>query len=200
MKAAFAEQLKAYKPPTPVVTEDDKDKKVKVDPALAALQAKVEELLGVNVKERAAREAAETKQREDRAYNDLKDFLKSKVRPDMVDIAADYLFHAKRRIEFEDGTPLMKVRRSPGPGMSEEDVLMPLTDGVASWLGSKEATVFLPAPQPGGNSNRGSKMPPSTNQLFGQNGVPKYDTPAKTDEEKIRRAMERAEFVKKQQR
>ncbi len=188
MKAYFTEQLKGWKPP--VSEEPPPDKGNKPDPKVTAMEQRIAQMDAELKESKAAREKAESKQREDRSFGDLREVLKSKVRPDMVDFVAENLFYAKRRVEFDsDGNALFKSKRSDG-----EEVLLPLADGVSAWLGSKEAASFLPAPDPQ-NNQRGTRMP-TTKQV---GGMPKYDTPATTDEEKVKRAMERAEAHRRQQ-
>lgn len=192
-KALIADQLKSFKPQPSV--EDPKEEK-KVDPALTAMRAQVEELQKSYAAERTAREKAESKQREDRAFGDLKDSLKSKVRPEMLDFVAKNLFYADKRVEFDtDGNPLFKVRKAPSAGLPEEDMLMPLSDGISNWAQSKEAAIFIPAPttQQPQQQQRG-RMPTTTPQQM-TNGLPKYDKPANSDEEKVRRAMEREQIL-----
>ncbi len=188
MKAYFADQLKSWKPT--VSEEPPPDKANKPDPKMTALEQRLAQMDTELKESKAAREKAENKQREDRSFGDLREVLKSKVRPDMVDFVAENLFYAKRRVEFDaDGNALFKSKRSDG-----EEVLLPLADGVATWLASKEAAGFLPAPDPQ-NNQRGTRMP-TTKQT---GGMPKYDAPATTDEEKVKRAQERAAAYRAQQ-
>jgi hypothetical protein len=195
LKQFFADQLKTLTPATP--EKPEKEGKAAPDPALAAMRAQFEAMQASLAEANAKRERAESKQREDRAYSDLRDSLKAKVRPDLLDVVSQNLFHANKRVEFDaDGTALFKVRKAPGHGMPEEDVLMPLADGVANWLSSKEAAVFLPAPGPTQTQvQRGARMPASNQQTVGNNGLPKYDKPATSDDEKIRRAMEAEQII-----
>ncbi len=204
-KTLIAEQLKSFKPaPPPPDESESKEKPSKADPALAAMRQQMEAMQASLAEANTKRERAEAKQREDKAFNELKDALKSKIRPEMVDMVAKNFFYADKRVEFdEDGTALFRHRRQQ-PGLADEDVLMPLSEGVSAFLGSKDAAPFLPAPVPGGGNqqpNRGARMPSPSNQsgVTGANGLPKYDKPATTSEEKIRRALEAENIIKKSQ-
>ena len=162
----------------------------KPDPESVAMRRKIEEM-EAKLKasdERAA--AAERKGREERARADLVSQL-GPVREELKPVLSEYLFH---RVAFdEDGTPLLKVG---------EDAL-PLKDGVASFLKSKEAAVFLPPPGGGGagssaGGGAGKKM--GTGARKGDDGMPRYDREATTDEEKAQRAYEREQAYLAQQR
>jgi hypothetical protein len=169
-----------------------------VSPEVAALQARIDGMEKAAQKrdaelktEREARTAAENTARDDRTFGEMRAMLAPHVRPDMVDDVALLHFHAHKRVTYgEDGKPLFRVRRAPATGMAEEDVQMPLKDGVDYWLKSKDAQRYLPAPKgsggdgPSGNAggnSRGGRPPPAR----------KYDSPAQTDDERARRAMER---------
>lgn len=197
LKKSIAEaigQIKTTAPADEDSTKQNQANQGKVAPEIAAMQAKLDEALKTVAAEREARVTAEKKQLADQAFNELRSGLASKVRPEMLDIAARDLFHSQNRIVFDDsGVPLFKTKRSPGAGYAEEEVLMPLKDGIQHFLGSKEATPFLPAPggtqQQQNNQSRGvKKFAPTTNR--DSNGLPVYDKPAKTEAEKIQRAME----------
>lgn len=201
-KTLLADSLKAFKPAPPPEDEDTKKQQKQADPALAAMRAQVEAMQASLAEANTKRERAEAKQREDKAFGELKDALKNKARPDMVDLLAKNFFYADKRVEFDDeGNPLFRVKRST-PGLADEDVLMPLQEGVNQFLGSKEAAPFLPAPVPGGTTQqRGSRMPvQTTHGSLGPNGMPKYDKPATTDAEKIRRALEKESILMNRQK
>lgn len=168
----------------------------KVDPQVAALTAKVQELTANIQKQQDEVKAANERARNEKAFADLKSALGGQVRPETLDLASRDLFLAQKRITFdEQGNPLFTVKKAPYAGATEEDVPMPLTDGVAHWLKSEEAKVFLPPPSAGAQG--GGRVPPGPRaqqqQRTGSAGaLPTYDKPATTDAEKIRRAEEQA--------
>jgi hypothetical protein len=185
---SVATQIKAS---TPEPKTDD-SQGGKPDPKYSALEQKFAQMEANYKAAQERAEAAEKKRREDRAFTDLRTKLAEHVRPDMVDVVAENLFYAKKRVTFdEDGNPLFVARRAPAPGMSEEDMPLPLADGIASFLKSKEAEPFLPAPGGKSTGNKASAKPPQ----FGSQQLPNYDKPATTDEEKTRRAFEREQAL-----
>ncbi len=184
----LSEALKAHKPePAPEAPEGKK-----ADPEVAALKQKLAELEKLNTAERTKREAAEERARLDSGKSALKSALQSQVRPEMVDVVTDLLFDARKRVTFDDnGRPLFSIKQA------DEDVPMPLTDGLGHWLKSDEAKHFLPAPNADPPQLRGQR-PEARPKPF---QAPQYDSPARTDEEKARRAMEREQaFNASQQR
>lgn len=195
----FEEKLAAaikVQEPAPVKTETvpQVDPK-KISPEAAALQATVEELKKNFEKEQNARIAAETKARDDSAFNLLKSSLKG-VKPELQDAAAQLLFHVQKRVTFDDkGQPLFRMTREVA-GV-QEDVDLPLSSGIEHWQKSPEAKPFLPAPGATEQGGRGGRAPnvgiPSARA---RNGMPIYDKPATTDAEKVARALEMSEALK----
>jgi hypothetical protein len=190
------ERLKAFMPQPPPIS-DVKPPVTQSQPApeLAAMQAKYAELESKFTAEQERRTKAEQAQREDRAYGELKSLLNGQVRPEMLDIAADYLFTAKKRVEIsEDGTPLFRGKTATG-----EDVHLPMEDGVMQFLKSKEGASFVPAPTsavgPQTGNRRGARV---TNATF-KDGLPHYEKPATSDEEKVARAFEMEQAILRQQ-
>lgn len=169
----------------------------KVDPQVAALTAKVQELTQNIQRQQDEVKAAKEQARNEKAFADLKSALGGQVRPEALDIAARDLFLAQKRVTFdEQGNPLFTVKKAPYAGAAEEDVPMPLTDGVSHWLKSEEGKFFLPAPTAGTqNAGRVPPGPRNQQQQRSAGGVPKYDTPATTDAEKIRRAEEQTAAI-----
>jgi hypothetical protein len=108
----------------------------------------------------------------------------------MLEIAAEHLFLAKKRVTFdENGRPLLTVKKSQFGG-AEEDVQMTLDEGAAHWAKS-EGKLFAPPPQV-----QGARPGTAPRQLnTGRDGLPVYEGPATTDDEKVRRANERAEAL-----
>jgi hypothetical protein len=106
------------------------------------------------------------------------------------------LFDADRKVTFgEDGSPLFSIRRAPATGMPEEDMQLPLTDGVGAWLKSDEAKMFLPAP--GATIENGIRRQTVATRTtkVGNDGMPHYEGAATTDDERVRRAAERAQAL-----
>lgn len=134
------------------------------------------------------REAAVVKKsREDGAYNAIVQALDGKVKPEFRDSVAKILFHADRKVEFDDdGTPLFKAQKAPYAGADPEDVLMPLRAGVDDWLKSDAAKAFLPAPSQGSGAQ---PMPRKTGVQTPSNKKPT------TDAEKIQAAMAASQRV-----
>lgn len=164
---------------TPAPTVDDGGKKP--DPATVALERKIADL------EKRAKEAddkvaaAEKRARDDGAKTALRTALGTAVRPDAVDVITDLLFDARKRVSFDEtGRPLFQL---------DEDTLLPLGDGVKSWLKSDEAKLFLPAPGAGGDTGRGGSAPRVQSPQQSHNGVPRYEKPATTDAERVQRAQ-----------
>lgn len=186
----FDAKLADFKPVT-TITEPVPDGKSKtVTPELAAMSAKLEDTLKRFDIADKARILAEEKQRDGQTMAQLKEALKA-VRPDMVDTAAKLLFHVDKRISYDEaGNPLFTVKRAPIPGMAEEDVPLPLAAGVEQWLKTKDASPFVASPAAGGPGGRGGKSPLGVPTGRNALGMPKYDGPATTDDEKVARAAE----------
>jgi hypothetical protein len=164
------------------------------DPAVEALKAKVAELTTTLTKQAEETKSAQEAARNEKALGALKTALGSHVRPEALDIAASHLFVAQKRITFdEQGNPLFTVRRAQYPGAAEEDVSMPLADGVHHWIKSSEGKFFAPAP----GAAAGAPGAPAPRRIAtGGDGMPRYDQPATTDAEKSRRASEREAAIR----
>ncbi len=178
--AASAEPLKPVDP--------------KASPEFAALQRQFEDMSGKFKQETEARAAAEKRQREDRAYADLRAGLAAAgIKADMVDIAADNLFYAKKKVEFdEQGTPLFRHTKTT-PGYGDEDELLPLSAGIQAFAKSKDAAPFLPSP----GVNKSQPLP--------RQGTRNPATPpaaavgtAVSEEDKIANSMARSAALKAQ--
>ncbi len=174
---AMLEALKAYEEKRSESAPPAAGGEKKADPELAAMKRQLEEQGKILEIERKARVEAETSRRQESARTQVLSQIDGVVRPELKEFLQDYLYH---RVEFdESGTPLIKVGG---------DEALPLKDGIASFLKSKEAGAFIPVQPPGGKPGAGGKPPPNGQR---PGGLPSYDKPAATDEEKIRRAMER---------
>lgn len=122
--------------------------------------------------ERTKREAAERAQVELRGVTAAKALLAKSVIPD----AADYAFDAIRARGHlhvgDDGVPY--YRSNP----ADEDSQVPFADGVAEFLKSPGAKVFLPAPAPKIGTTK-PKIPPPIQG--GANGAQPVNNPAAID-------------------
>lgn len=151
----------------------------KTSPELAAMKRQLEEQTKVIEIERNARLEAEKKQRQDSARASVFSSIDAAVKPELKEFLGDYLYN---RVEFDEaGAPLIRVGG---------DDPLPLKDGIASFLKSKDAGAFLPAPT--AKLGAGQKAPAAGQR---QGGLPTYDKPANSDEEKVRRAMEREQAL-----
>jgi hypothetical protein len=185
-----AEVAKLKPEPTPDPKPGDK----KPDPEVSALKAKVEELTTKLTTEAAERAKLAEQSRDKDALATLKTALAPHVRPEALEIAASHLFVAQKRVTYDDkGNPVLTVRKPAFAGGDEEDVAMPITDGVQHWIKSAEGKFFAPAPG-GGTDTKGGLGPRRVNTDL--NGMPRYDGPATTEAEKIRRASEREVAVR----
>lgn len=178
------EKLTAPPPPPPDEEGGKKGKKAE-DPETAALRKEIEAL-----KDRARLSdekaaAVEKKAREDSAYAALLQALDGKVKPEFREFVAKSLFHADKRVHFdEQGNPLFKSSKVPYAGAEPEDVDLPLKAGVEDWIKSESAKPFLPAPSPGAGAD---KLPKKSAFQPG----PTNKKPV-TDQEKTAAAMEAA--------
>lgn len=156
----------------------------KASPEFAAAMRELESVKATLRTESDARGAAEKRQREDRAYQDLRAGLQTAgLKPEMVDVAAKVLFHADSRISFdENGTALFRHTKST-PGYGDEDEFLPLSAGIAAYAKSKDAEPFLPAP----TAAKSAQIPRGTTRQAPQ--VISQLPPAVTDDDKISRAM-----------
>lgn len=187
--AAEVAKLKPEAPPEPKPNEG------KPDPKVSALEATVQELKTRLAADADALKKAQEQSRDKDAMAALKTALGPHVRPEALDIAASHLFIAQKRVTYDDqGNPLLSVRKAAFAGGAEEDVPMPLTDGVQHWVKSSEGKFFAPAPG-GGEPSKGGPAPRRV--ATGNDGMPRYDQPATTDAEKIRRSEEREAAIRR---
>jgi hypothetical protein len=187
--AAEVAKLKPADPP------DAKPGEGKPDPKVTALETKVQELTTKLQQDAEALKKAQEASRDKDALAALKTALGPLVRPEALEIAARDLFLAQKRVTFDDaGNPLLTVRRAAFAGGAEEDVALPLADGVQHWVKSPEGKFFAPAPGGGAGNEIKGGAPRRVN--LGGDGQPKYDQPATTDAEKLRRASEREQAIR----
>lgn len=162
--------------PAPVKDASDSKK----NPEYAALEQKLAEFERKANESAARAAAAEKKQREDRAYGELRNNLQGKVNPDFLDMVSAHLFQVQRAVDFEDdGSPVFAMSRKTPYG--DEDLRLPIKDGVEQWLKSEAAKPFIPAPGSSGATSKPKGVGGSIN--------PQFDPEKATTEEKIRHAM-----------
>lgn len=167
----------------------------KPDPKISALESKLAEVTEKLKAEAAERQKAVQEGRDKDARAALRSALTPLVRPEALDIAVRDLFDGQKVVTLdEQGNPLIKVRRKDYAG-ADEVVDMPLSDGVGHWIKTNEGKFFAPAPNGGGNDPKGGQGPRRSVQ-HGNDGMPKYDTPATTDDERVRRASEREAAIR----
>lgn len=177
----------APQPPPP--EDDGKGKKGKQDPEMAAMAKRLEDMEKALSAEKEATAAAQRQSRDERAYSELMTALDGKVRPEFREMIAKNLFHLEKRIEVDEtGRALFKTTKVPAWGGDPEEQSLPLVDGIADYLRTDAAKVFLPAP----NSGSGASPLP-VKRTPGPTSPPRVDLskPAATDKEKVQRAMER---------
>lgn len=174
----------------PPSAEEKTQQKQGPSPEVAALQKQLADMQAAMAKANADVAAERKRNHETAAYSALKSELGGKVRPEALDAAADLIFHARKHVTVDDdGNATFKVRSSRGKGMPEEDLEYQLADGVREFLKTKDAALFLPSP--GGQAANGGRAPQQTRtQQPSQRQSPRYDSPAASEEEKLRRAVE----------
>lgn len=188
------EQFKASMTPAPAGEEtSDEKKKGKQSPEMLAMAKQIEDMQKALVAEKERTAAAEKKQREDRAFSELRSSLEGKVRPELLDMVAKHLFVVEGRVQVDDqGNSLFKGSRLPYQGATEaEEYTLPLRSGIEDFLKSDAAKPFLPAPSAGAGTSplpkRGATPTPGSSD---------FSKPATTDAEKLRRAAEKERLVR----
>lgn len=194
----LAPEIAKLKPPEPEPKPGDQQQQHKPDPKLAALEGQFADLNKKYLAAEQARLAAEQKSRDESALHSLASALEAAgIKPGSKDFVAKSLFFAEKKVTFdENGNALFTVRRAPFAGGAEEDVQLPLADGVKHWLGTPVGKEFMPAPGGGGQQQQGARGgsagPRHGAASLGRDGLPTYDAPATTDAEKLHRANEKA--------
>lgn len=164
-------------PATPAVPDTKKS------PEYAALEQKLAEFEKRSAADSARAQAAERKQREDRAFSDLRTQLTGKVLPDFLDVVSSHLFQVQGVVKFEeDGTAVFATTRKSPYG--DEDIRLPIKEGVEAWLKSDAARPYLPAP-----GSSGASPHPANKGTQGHFFNPQFDPSKATDEEKIMHSM-----------
>ena len=190
----LAPELAKLKPTEPEPKPGDQQQPSKPDPKLSALEGQFADLNKKYLASETARQAAEQKARDESALHALTSALEAAgIKTGAKDFVAKSLFYAEKKVTVdENGNALFTVRRAPFAGGAEEDVQLPLADGVKHWLGTAVGKEFMPAPG-GTDPKRPGGGPPRLGAAqLGRDGLPTYDAPATTDAEKVHRANERA--------
>lgn len=181
--ASEVAKLKPAEPPEPKPGEG------KPDPKIAALETKLAEVTDKLKAEAEARQKAVEESRAKDARAALRSALTPLVRPEALDIAVRDLFDAQKRVTLdESGNPLIRVRRKDYAG-ADEDVDMPIADGVGHWINTQEGKFFAPAP--GVQSGAGPKGGNAPRRVSLVDGAPRYEKPADSDTERDRRIQDR---------
>lgn len=125
-----------------------------------AAQEKQNAALIKQIEEAANKQAAAEKRARDQGAQARLISALSKVKPEVKELLAT-TWNATGKVTFDaDGNPMLRVRKAPAKGLPEEDVELPLEDGVSHWLSTKEAEAYLPPPT--GPNRNGSVQSPRT--------------------------------------
>lgn len=132
------------------VASDGKPKTI--DPELVRMKQQLEAQSRALEAERTKREAAEKKQREERALSMLQASISGKVRPEAVGMLVKAM---RSDIVFDE--------ESGEPRFPYEHGYLEIPAYVETWAKSKEAAIFLPAPAQGGSGSTASRSAGSSN-------------------------------------
>lgn len=158
------------------------------DPQVTALKKQIDDMSTLLKQSQETAEAEKRKSQEQTARGALRSALTGKVRPEAVDDVVDLLFYRKRVAYDDQGNLTFTWRSALSKGLPEEDHQFPLEDGVNQFLKSKQAEIYLPPPNADkGGVKPGAKLPNGNGTLP---SIQRYDKPAMTDEEKLRRSLE----------
>ncbi len=183
------EKLAQAQAPAPKTSKSKEE-----DPEMSAIKQQLEQFKATaEASERRASEA-EKRRRDEQTLNDVRRYLANGgVRSEAVGVGTDYLVKATNKIEYdEEGNVLFKFKKSS----KDDEVLMPLEDGITSWLKTTEAALFLPAPA----TSSAGKQPATKTTRRASDGKPVWDKPAATDAERIARADEMARWYASKQK
>lgn len=151
---------------------------------LQELSAKLEAADAARAAADKARVETEQARQFDAANTAFRAALQPKLRPELLDVAVSHWGSTQKRLKLDEaGSPVLRVKRAPYKGAPEQDEDLPIAEALPLLLASEEAKPFLPAPAP--MPGRGGTGPRPT----GSNGIPSYDAPANSDEERAQRVM-----------
>jgi hypothetical protein len=178
--------LAKLQPPPP--PEGDKAAKPgtknELEQQLKDLATKLEQAEAARVAADKLRLETEQARRLDAANTAFRAALQPKLRPELLDVAVSHWGSVQQRLKLDEaGSPVLRVKRAPYKGAPEQDEDLPIAEAIPLLLASEEAKPFLPPPAP--MPGRGGAGP----KQFGSNGIPSYDGPANSDEERAQRAM-----------
>ena len=112
---------------------------------------------------------AETKRQLDRANAEVRNALQPKLRDDLLSVAVG---HFGKSLKLDDkGNALLSVKKAPYKGAPEEDMDVPLAEGLPILLASVDMKPFLPPPGGGADPRRGG-----TPSAGGGRGAPALDS------------------------
>ncbi len=135
-----------------------------------------------------ARQKAEQDRKIDNGKQKLRSALADKCAAGALDHAIDRLTVVQSRLSVdENGNALFRVRRPEYPGGSPVDVDLSLEDALPILLAEDDMKIYLAPPK--GDSGGRNPGPRSNGQ------IPQYNTPANSDEEKVRRAYEKEQAL-----
>jgi hypothetical protein len=179
----FKAQLAALQPKP----EEQAAQQGKPSPAELAAQKRIEELEAKFKASEDARVSGEKRSREDSAFSRFVSSLSGKVRAGYERDVATLLKAKGNFVVDDDGNATVRLRGSRAKGLAEEDLDYDIDEGISQFLKSPSAAVFVPPPAAGGSGSEGRK----TNGHRGP--PPKYDGPAQTHDEALRRTAEALE-------
>jgi len=167
-------------------TDPPKDQN-RPDPKLIALEEQHRALVAKLEASEKERAAIEEKSRRATALSELEKALSPHLKSAAATTIATRLLSDELSFD-ESGRPQLRTMQALSPGMPDEEMFLALGDGVAKWLKSDVAKELLPAPAPAPGQRGGA---PSRQVPRDQFGMPRYDSPATSEDEKIRRASEK---------
>lgn len=133
--------------------------------------------------------ASEAARRTDAGKLRLRSVLTGQVNDGALDHVINHLtLVTNRMVVDEDGNAKLRVKRPSFPGAPPEEMEVPIEDGIKDILSESDMKIFLPAPKGSGGSNPG----PGGKGFSSVN----FTGEAKTDEERVTRALAKAEALK----
>lgn len=130
--APLVEKFSAEKVEKVESTSSDKE-----DPKYQALLKKLESMEKQVKEKQESSDKLARSVREKEGFSQFKSLLNGKVRPDAVESVAKLLFHADKKVSIDDDGKL---------SWNDGDAQIDVDSGIKSYLKSKEASIFLPAP------------------------------------------------------
>jgi hypothetical protein len=169
IKSAMAESV-------PKEAPEEKKGEGKLEAQIKRLAEELEGQRKATAGAEEARKKSESDRSLDLARNAFKSQIAGAVKPELLEFAAEH-FGGKLISLGEDGKPVFSVRKAPYTGAPEEDMLVPLDEGVKHFLASQTAQPFLPAP--GGQA----KGAPIQRGAFSSQGQPNGSAGGMSDQQ-----------------